>query len=451
MSVKVRFAPSPTGVLHVGNIRIAILNYIFARKNSGIFLLRIDDTDSQRSQKVYEEQIVRDMRWLGLSYDEYAVQSQNLNSYTDAFELLKERKLVYPCFETQQELELARKLQLANKQPPIYKRKFLSEDEIEKKFRNGDPVHWRFSLDRNITEKWDDMIHGDIGVKINSISDPVIIKPDGSYTYTFASVVDDINLGITHIIRGDDHITNTGAQIQLFKALSGSFPVFGHVPLMTASDGEEVSKRKSSKYSICALMENGVEPMAIWSVLASISGAYQYEDGDTFSSVIEKFDFSKIALSSSKFDLQNVYNMSKKITATYSYKDVADRITDILGSLNLDLDESALQLFWDSIKSNISSIYDAKKWAEICYLDSAVDYATDDKEFAAILYDSFTLTSSWDDFIADLKKKTNRRGKALFHEIRLILTGEDCGPELKHLYEIIPNDLIRSRIRKSCS
>lgn len=450
MSVKVRFAPSPTGVLHVGNIRIAILNYIFARQNSGIFLLRIDDTDEQRSQKIYEEQIVRDLEWLGFDYDEYAVQSQNFKSYADAFEILKERRLVYPCFETQEELQLARKMQLANKQPPVYKRKILSETEIDEKKKSGSKVYWRFALKQDATEKWNDMIHGEVGVKISSISDPVIIKPDGSYTYTFASVVDDVNLGITHIIRGDDHITNTGCQIQLFKALTSNIPYFGHVPLMTSSDGEEVSKRKSSKYSICELRDQGVEPMAILSVLAGFSGAYQYSENDTFNDVIDKFDFSKIALSSVKFDLQNVYHMSKKIISTYDYSVVEKKIADFAEALNLKLNISDMHLFWDFIKTNIDSIHEVKKWLEICYSDS-VNYVSDDKEFSLVLFDSFNATDSWETFIAYVKSKTDRRGKALFHEIRLIFTGENSGPELQYLYRIIPKNLIYRRIEKSCN
>lgn len=441
MSVKVRFAPSPTGRLHVGNVRIAVMNYIFACQNDGEFLLRIDDTDKLRSTVEFENGIYDDLKWLGLPHQLAARQSNNIENYVQAFEYLKELGMVYPCFETPEELALARKIQLSNGIPPVYKRKNLSEKEIETHLQNGEKPYWRFIVDHDSIAEWNDLVHSRLAIQLSALSDPVIVKPDGGFVYTFASVVDDINMKISHIIRGDDHVTNTAIQIQLFKALSANIPEFAHLPLISSQSGEDISKRSGSSFSIKSLRENGAEPFAVVASLASLGSTYTYNSMDNIGDIIKRLNFNKISLSAPKFSLDSIYALTQKILSGDAYDTVRVRLKNIL---NTDED---LEDFWNVFRQNISKFNEVIEWYNICKKD-CVDYVIEDKEFAKVLCESLKQCqdADWNNWISLVKKNTPRRGADLFHEIRLVLTGREKGPELKDLFRLINRDLILSRL-----
>lgn len=444
MNVKVRFAPSPTGRLHVGNVRIAVMNYIFACQNDGEFLLRIDDTDKLRSTVEFENGIYDDLKWLGLPHQLAARQSNNIPQYNQAFEYLKEKGLVYPCFETPDELALARKIQLSNGIPPVYKKKNLSEKEIEAHLQNGEKPYWRFMVDHNSIAEWNDLVHSRLAIQLSALSDPVIVKPDGGFVYTFASVVDDINMGISHIIRGDDHVTNTAIQIQIFKALSVNIPEFAHLPLISSQSGEDISKRSGSSFSIKSLRENGAEPFAVVASLASLGSTYTYNPMDNMGDIIKRVNFQKISLSAPKFSLDSIYNLTQKVLSGLAYETVRARLTD---TLNV---EENLEDFWRVFRQNISKFDDVIEWYNICKKD-CVDYVIEDKDFAKVLYKSLQSCSDgdWNTWVSLVKEKTTRRGADLFHEIRLVLTGREKGPELKDLFRLINRELILLRLSHS--
>lgn len=441
MSVRVRFAPSPTGLLHVGNIRIAIINYIYALKNDGQFLLRIDDTDKIRSTKEYENAVYEDLNWLGLPNKCDARQSNNIADYDAAFEYLKENGYVYPCFETAEELELARKIQLMNKMPPVYNRAALklSKEEIDQRIKNGQKPYWRFMLKDNASE-WDDLVTGFNSIGLKNISDPVIIKPDGTYVYTFASVVDDINMKISHIIRGADHVTNTAAQIAIFKALNADVPHFAHLPLLSAADGGDISKRAGSNYSIRTLRENGVEPLAIVAALTSLGSSYNYKPGDKLSDIVNEIDFRKLSISASKFSLDSIYHISEKVVSSYDFADVKERLQSELP------DNGNLEKFWTCVRGNLKKFDDVKEWYDICFND-VVSYKTSKPDLAQAMLDKMSDDCEWSDWLSAIKEIVPYRGADLMHEIRLIFTNKDRGPDLRSLYECIDHDLLRKRIK----
>ena len=268
-----RFAPSPSGLLHVGNVRTALLNYLVSKKNNGKFILRIDDTDKERSKDNFIDEINEDLNWLGLNSDEYYKQSERIDLYDEAFELLKGKELIYPCFESSDELDKKRKRLIARRMPPVYDRAALklTNDEITSLLDSGKKPHWRFKLsNKKIT--FTDLIRGEVNVDLAAQSDPVLKREDGDYLYNLPSVVDDIDLNITHIIRGEDHITNTGIQIEIFNALGSNIPIFGHNSLLVSESGEPFSKRNSAA-SVNQLREDGIDPNAINSLNASIGSS----------------------------------------------------------------------------------------------------------------------------------------------------------------------------------
>lgn len=434
--IKVRFAPSPTGKLHVGNIRIAILNYLFAKKNGGHFVLRIDDTDEIRSTKESEELIIEDLEWLGIAWDEFYKQSERIELYDKMIERLKNEGRVYQCFETKEELALRRKLQMTHGVPPVYNRAALelTEEQISAYKNEGRQGYWRFKLNQNETVRWNDLVHGEIAIPLNSISDPILVRPGGRYMYTFASVVDDVDIGITHVIRGDDHITNTAAQIDMFRALSGTNPEFGHVPLMTSADGSDVSKRTSSPLSVENMRKDGVEPMAIWDILATLGTSRNPNYMDTVKSLTEDFSMNDRSLSRVKFNISEVYAFSKKIVAEKTFDDVKARLI----GLGLSVDAN----FWNTIRNNINSIYDAKEWDRIFFGD--VEIVKQDRNFVKLMLD--TLCENFDNWIGAIKEKSGRKGSELYHPIRIVLTSRETGPELKKIFYLLGLDKIRERI-----
>ena len=438
MSIRVRFAPSPTGLLHVGNIRIAILNYIFTRKNGGKFVLRIDDTDVLRSTKESEQLILQDLQWLGIKWDEFYKQSNHFSKYDEAINYLKKIGRVYACYETKDELSLKRKIQASRGVPPVYDRAALelTADQIKKLEDDGVKPYWRFKLNEQDTVSWNDLVHGQISIPLNSISDPILIKPDGSYVYTFASVVDDVNIGITHIIRGDDHITNTAAQIDMFKTLSQNIPEFAHVPLLSALDGQDVSKRTGSPLSIVNMRNDGIEPDAIWNVLANLGTSNNVNYQDSFEQLVDKFSFDKMSLASPKFNIEDVKLLTKKIVSCKTFDEVKDSFGDL---------EYFSEYFWDAIKGNINSLKEVRYWYDVCFKD--IQLIKEDSDFVQLMLDK--LHSDFSTWISDLKQASGRKGRDLFHPIRVVLTGLDKGPELEKIFHLLGYERLKHRIEQN--
>lgn len=438
MDVKVRFAPSPTGLLHVGNIRIAVLNYLFTKNHGGKFVLRIDDTDKERSTVESENLIIEDLKWLGIKWDEFYKQSNHFEKYHQAMEYLKSIGRVYPCYETKDELSLKRKIQASKGIPPVYDRASLKLSEQEKidLENKGVKKYWRFKLNQDEIIEWNDLVHGKISIPLNSVSDPILIKPDGSYVYTFASVVDDVNIGITHIIRGDDHITNTAAQIDIFKAISGKNPEFGHVPLLSSIDGQDVSKRTSSPLSMVNLRNAGMEPKAIVNVLASLGTSNNVNPKNSLEDLVKEFSFEKMSLSSPKFNVKDVEILTKKIISEKTFDEVKSELKNF---------ENISEDFWEMIKGNIETLKDVSFWYDIFFKE--IDSVNEDQIYLKQM--SETLASSFDDWIANLKNVSGKKGKDLFHPIRMVLTGQEKGPELKKIFYFLGYEKVKSRIEKN--
>lgn len=441
METRVRFAPSPTGFLHVGNVRIAIMNYLFTRKNHGKFILRIDDTDTERSTKEYEDTIFENLAWLGIKYDELYKQSKNLSQYDEAFEYLKKIGRIYPCYESKEELSLKRKTQIMQGIPPVYDRSSLklTDDERKSLEEKGIKPYWRFKLSDTVVS-WNDLIHDQISIPLNTVSDPVITKPDGAYTYTFASVVDDLNINITHIIRGDDHVTNTASQIDIFHALNPNRKIeFAHIPLMSSIDGQEISKRIGSPLSVINMQKDGIRAQAIWNVLATLGTSQNANHSDTIDTLIEKFDFGNVSLSSPKFNLNDLKLISRRILAESKFDDVKNELAEF-GNLSEE--------FWDTIKGNIASINETKIWYDVL-IKSNIKGNAIDRDFAKQMLSVLKSPFDYDEWISELKKISGKKGRDLFHPIRIALTGLDSGPELKKIAYLIGYDEIKNRIEKS--
>ncbi|MBO4405914.1 MAG: glutamate--tRNA ligase [Alphaproteobacteria bacterium] len=449
MNVKVRFAPSPTGLLHVGNIRIAILNYLFAKNQNGKFVLRIDDTDKERSTIESENLILEDLKWLGIEWDEFYKQSNHFPKYREAMEYLKSIGRIYPCYETKEELSLKRKIQASKGIPPVYDRASLklSDQEKSRLESAGMQKYWRFKLNENESIEWNDLIHGKISISLNSISDPVVVKPDGSYVYTFASVVDDVNIGITHIIRGDDHVTNTAAQIDIFRALSGSNPEFAHVPLLSSIDGQDVSKRTSSSLSMVNLRNAGMEPQAIINVLSSLGTSDNVSHTDSLEDLVRKFSFSKMSLSSPKFNVRDVELLTRKIVSEKTFDEAKSDLSKIFGSENVA--ENISEDFWNTIKGNINTLKEVDFWYDIFYKDIPSCVEELDQDYLKQMLESLVPFIDFDEWISRLKKVSGRKGRDLFHPVRLVLTNQNTGPELRKIFAILGYEKIKNRIEKN--
>ena len=351
MTVICRFAPSPTGRLHVGNVRTALMNWLFARENKGKFILRIDDTDTSRSTDAYELGIKDDLNWLGLGWDYTFNQSDRFQKYRSIAEKLKKNGLLYACYETSEELDRQRKLQRVQGKPPVYNRSGLELTSHQKTAYEdeGRRPHWRFKLSGAIVT-WDDMVRGNQSVDTSSLSDPVLIRGDGTFLYTLPSVVDDIDENITHVIRGEDHVTNSGAQIEVFKALSRHIPTFAHTPLLVGKDGKSLSKRLGS-LSMEELNSQGFEPLAICSLLGKIGTSDTIEPRTSMNILTSEFSFSKIGRAPARFDETELELLNGKLLNELSYKEVSAKLSEmsILGSKD----------FWELIRSNILKMNDA--------------------------------------------------------------------------------------------
>lgn len=423
-----RFAPSPTGRLHVGNIRSAVLNWLTARSAGGRFILRLDDTDAERSTDAFADAIRRDLDWLGLGWDAEYRQSDRRDLYDAAAEKLTAAGRLYEAFETPEELELRRKTLAMRGLPPVYDRaalKLTADEKAALRAEGRRPVR-RFLLDRT-ESAWDDLIRGPERVDCGSLSDPVLFRADGQLLYTLASVVDDADLGITHVIRGADHVTNTGAQRQIFDALGLATPAFGHHSLLTGPGGEGLSKRLGS-LSIGDLRDAGVEPLGIVSFLARLGSSAPVEVATRIEEVIEGFDIASFGRAPTKFDEAELTLHSAKTLRALPHEAVAPR----LAGLGVPPEEAAA--FWAAIAPNLDRLEEAGPWWALCRDGIAPVIAEEDRAFvaealAALPPKPFS-TETWGAWTSVLKASTGRKGKALFLPLRRALTGADKGPDM---------------------
>lgn len=437
--MKVRFAPSPTGRLHVGNIRTALMNWLFAKRIGASFLLRIDDTDFARSTKAFEDGIRTDLAWLGLTWDEEDKQSARAARYEAAADRLKAAGLLYACYETAEELDRKRKIALSRGRPPIYDRAALKLTDAEKAAleAEGRTPHWRFRLS-GARVAWTDLVRGEQTIDTASISDPVLIRADGAFLYTLPSVVDDIELGVTHVIRGEDHVANTGVQIEIFRALSDVLPAFGHFPLLVGADGEALSKRLGSM-SIEDLRARGVEPMAILSLLARLGTSDPVEAVASLEGLVETFDFAKVGRAPARFDPEDVGRLNAALLHGADYGAVKDR----LAALGADRGEAA----WLAVRANLTVLADAADWARV--IDGPVTPVIEDPAFcaaAAALLPAELGPDAWSAWTGAVKAATGAKGRALFLPLRQALTGMDHGPEMAPLLALIGREKALKRL-----
>jgi glutamyl-tRNA synthetase len=421
MSVATRFAPSPTGRLHVGNIRTALHNFLFARKNGGTFLLRIDDTDRERSRAEFEQSIRDDLEWLSLVPDRSVRQSERFGLYEREFERLKAAGRVYPCFETAEELELRRKVLLGRGLPPVYERRAANAPVPE-----GRAAHWRFRLDHDSPITWNDLIRGEQKFDPRLLSDPVVRREDESWLYLLPSVIDDIDLGITHIVRGEDHVSNSAVQIQMFEALGAKPPSFAHEALLVAAEGK-LSKRLGS-YGVEHLRQEGVEPIALLDVLARIGTSQPVEPIASLDELAASFDFSSFGRAPAHFDPHEVELVNARLLHHLDYSAVADR-----------LPEGAGEEDWITLRANLERLGDFSGWFAV--LSGEIEPPELAHDERLLVKDAFTIAERidwsadpWRAFTEELKRTTGKKGRELFHPLRLALTGRDSGPEMAPLF-----------------
>jgi glutamyl-tRNA synthetase len=422
MTVTVRFAPSPTGKLHVGNARTALLNWLFARKMGGRFLLRIDDTDAARSTKAFEDGIYRDLEWLGLSHDGTDRQINRLALYSTAFYRLQASGHVYPCYETEDELNRQRALLKARKLPPIYNRAAL--DPANKAKWEGRTPHWRFKLSRSKV-RWTDRVRGPVEIDTATMSDPVLVREDGAFLYTLPSVADDIDMNITHVVRGEDHVTNTAAQIEIFEALGGPVPEFAHFPLLVGAGGEALSKRLGSM-SLEMLRDDGMEAIALNAYLAKLGTSDPIEPRASLAELAGEFDFAKIGRAPAHFDPEELTVLNARTLHAMPH----DARLAAMGV------SAAL---WDAIRPNVTRLSDALALAQLATgtVTPVIEDAAFAEKAAALLPPEPWDEATWPAWTKAVAAVTGTKGKGLFHPLRLALTGLEHGPELKKLLPLI--------------
>ncbi len=417
MSVVTRFAPSPTGRLHVGNIRTALHNYLFARNNGGKFILRIDDTDRERSTGEFEQAIRDDLEWLGLTWDESVRQSDRFDLYEREFDKLKAAGRVYACYETPEELELRRKVLLGRGLPPVYERKPADAPPPE-----GRAPHWRFKLDHGTPIAWNDLIRGEQKFDPKLLSDPVVRREDGTWLYLLPSVIDDVDLGVTHIVRGEDHVSNSAAQIQMFEALGAKPPQFAHEALLVAAEGK-LSKRLGS-YGTEHLRGEGVEPMAMLSVLARIGTSRPVEPVASLDELAADFDFGHFGRAPAHFDPHEVELINARLMHGLDYAAVADR-----------LPKNATEEDWLLLRPNLERVGDFADWFEVLHGEIDPPELSHDerllvKDAAAIAERLDWNGEPWRELTSELKHSSGKKGRELFHPLRLALTARESGPEM---------------------
>ena len=441
MTLKARFAPSPTGLLHIGNARSAVINWAYIKNKGGDFILRIDDTDLERSKKKYENKIKENLLWLGLSWSKTFNQSQRKNIYDKKVLLLKKTKRIYPCFESAEELSLKTKTQLLSGKPPIYDRSALklTSNQIENLIKEGKTPHWRFKLEDEIIE-WQDLIKGEVSFDSKNLSDPVLIREDGSLLYHLPSVVDDVEENITDIIRGEDHITNTAFHIQLFKSLNAKIPHFGHHPFLTDEEGKSFGKRLGS-LSIQKMYEDGFESLTLLNYLLSIGTSKNLSKEKNIDMLVNNFNINSLASSSPKFSINVLKLLNKDMLQSYDFSDVKQKFID----LNI---KDASEDFWIFIKNNINYFSESLDWIKV--INSTEIYIQEPNDYlnaaAELLPEDPYDETTWDVWTDLIKNKTGKKGKELFMPIRFALTGREKGPELKYLLPLLTKEHILKKL-----
>jgi glutamyl-tRNA synthetase len=442
MAVVTRFAPSPTGLLHIGNVRTALVAWLYARKAGGSFILRLDDTDRERSREEFVQAIEQDLEWLGLGWDRLERQSDRLERYAQVIEDLKAKGRIYPCYETPEELERRRKLQLARHKPPVYDRAALSLSDADRQAleSEGRRPHWRFLLDHE-TVGWTDLVRGPVEFDMSSLSDPVVIRSDGTPLYHLCSVVDDIDLGITHVVRGEDHVTNTAEHVQMFRALGSEPPAFAHLALLTGAGGEGLSKRLGS-LGIASLREAGIEALAVTSLLARLGTADPVEPRAGLDEVIEGFDISRFGRAPARFDEEDLGRLNARVLHALPFEAVADR----LAALGLSGTDEA---FWTAVQGNLETLADCLEWWRVVNEPIAPVIENQDltTRAAELLPDGDLDEEAWGKLTGALKSEMGVKGKALFHPLRLALTARERGPEMKNLLPLIGSTRAKARLR----
>jgi glutamyl-tRNA synthetase len=427
-----RFAPSPTGYLHIGNARTALICSIVARKAGGKFMLRIDDTDLERSKAEYEEAIKEDLKWLSLEWDSFARQSERLARYEGVKQQMIASGRLYPCFETQEELEIRRKMQLTRGLPPVYDRAALklTQEQIEANIAAGKKPHYRFKMaHKDII--WDDGIRGHTKFNGAHISDPIVIRETGAYTYMLPSTVDDADFKVTNVVRGEDHVSNTATQIQMFEAMGATVPNFMHLALIKGKEGK-ISKREGG-FDIRSLRAEGIEPMAICSFLARVGTSDAIEARPDLNTLTQEFDAAKFSRSPATYDPLEIERLNAKIVHEMPYATIKNRV---------QVDEA----FWNAVRSNLNKVEEANEWWKIC--NEEVKPTVDDftRQAASLLPPEPWDSSTWNQWVEAVKAATGRKGKELFMPLRLALTGMEHGPELKDMLPLIGRERVLKRL-----
>jgi glutamyl-tRNA synthetase len=451
MGVRVRFAPSPTGRLHVGNARIALINRLFATREGGAMILRLDDTDTERSRDEYASGIEADLTWLGLGWDEKYRQSDRLEKYQAAAARLKECDRLYPCYETADELAEGRRRAQARGRPPIYDRAALNQTADDRKRLEdaGRVPHWRFRLEHEPIG-WDDLVRGKVQFEGRNLSDPVLVREDASPLYTLTSVVDDLDMAISHVIRGEDHVANTATQIQIIDALGGGTgsaadPIaFAHLPLLVGAGGEALSKRDGA-LGLNDLREDGIEPMAVNSLLARLGTSDPVQPVADMESLAEGFAWDRFSRASPRFDSAELAQLNARLLHALPHDAVRDRL-DALGITAVD--ETADAAFWNAVRPNLDRLSDAVAWWRVVAgpVEPVVEEASFLADAAALLPPAPWDEATWGSWTGAVKEATGRKGRALFHPLRLALTGRENGPELKLLLPLIGHERATARL-----
>ena len=435
--IKTRFAPSPTGHLHIGNIRIAIINYMFARSHNGEFWLRLDDTDTDRCSEEFANGINTDLAWMGLKIDGTFRQSERFPRYVEVLEQLKKIGRVYPCFETTEQLALKRNLQIAQGKPPVYDRESLqlTDTQIQQKRDSGIKPHWRFLL-QDTPIQWQDMSQGDVHFESGHLSDPVLVRADGRPLFTFTTVVDDMDTHITHIIRGEDHTTNTAVQVQIFTALEADIPTFAHMPLVGNADGDKFSKRTGTG-AIATLRSDGIEPISIMACMTRLGTPKNAESTDNMESLIGDFDINAYGRASLTFSADDVYTLNTKILHHLPYEAVKDRLPR---TITPDI--------WAILSGNLNTLDDIKLWEQVIF--NTVKTVIKDTDFIAtalsLLPDGDITDTTWKQWTDAIKDATGRTGKQLFLPLRLAITGQPHGPEMGKILPFIGREKVLNRM-----